>query len=303
MASPNSDSYDSHVRKRVGKACDRCRLKKSKCDGMNPCSRCKADNAICVFGERKKSHDKVYPKGYVEMLEQQQSQLVAGVRTMYQKLVENEAWPGTPLHEQTEGHPLTHDILDRLNVLGMTGDSPAASGGNFEEDLETLQRQLLQRGASFAGGARGSPSTDSEPGLAHTDSPHGTPLMSSTSEMPSRQRKRHSPVTPALETAHLTVPSKRRSYMASEFVQAEFQQSEPDFPVYTDPWAAFDPNINQMPDVSSLYSYNSANLFNPELEYTTSPATWSLAETDAAGLTTTQDDELEGFRRSGYHYD
>lgn len=30
MASPNSDSYDSHVRKRVGKACDRCRLKKSK---------------------------------------------------------------------------------------------------------------------------------------------------------------------------------------------------------------------------------------------------------------------------------
>lgn len=35
----------------------------SQCDGSSPCSRCKADNAICVFGERKKSHDKVYPKG------------------------------------------------------------------------------------------------------------------------------------------------------------------------------------------------------------------------------------------------
>jgi hypothetical protein len=34
-----------------------------QCDGASPCSRCKADNAICVFGERKKSHDKVYPKG------------------------------------------------------------------------------------------------------------------------------------------------------------------------------------------------------------------------------------------------
>jgi hypothetical protein len=34
-----------------------------QCDGANPCSRCKQDNAICVFGERKKSHDKVYPKG------------------------------------------------------------------------------------------------------------------------------------------------------------------------------------------------------------------------------------------------
>jgi len=70
---------DNNVRKRVCKACDRCRLKKSKvrrgthscnafanilqCDGASPCGRCKVDNAICVFGERKKSHDKVYPKG------------------------------------------------------------------------------------------------------------------------------------------------------------------------------------------------------------------------------------------------
>ena len=35
MASPNSDSYDGHVRKRVGKACDRCRLKKSKVGHVN----------------------------------------------------------------------------------------------------------------------------------------------------------------------------------------------------------------------------------------------------------------------------
>lgn len=46
----SSDSNSDAIRKRVCKACDRCRLKKSKCDGATPCSRCTADNAICVFG-------------------------------------------------------------------------------------------------------------------------------------------------------------------------------------------------------------------------------------------------------------
>lgn len=46
----SSDSTSDAIRKRVCKACDRCRLKKSKCDGATPCSRCTADNAICVFG-------------------------------------------------------------------------------------------------------------------------------------------------------------------------------------------------------------------------------------------------------------
>lgn len=45
-----SPQHDGGIRKRVVKACDRCRLKKSKCDGSNPCTRCKQDNAICQFG-------------------------------------------------------------------------------------------------------------------------------------------------------------------------------------------------------------------------------------------------------------
>lgn len=36
-----------------------------QCDGSNPCSRCWIDNAICAFGERKRPHDKVYPKKLV----------------------------------------------------------------------------------------------------------------------------------------------------------------------------------------------------------------------------------------------
>ncbi|EXJ94674.1 hypothetical protein A1O1_03071 [Capronia coronata CBS 617.96] len=141
-----SSPLDGGIRKRVCKACDRCRLKKSKCDGATPCSRCKADNAICVFGERKKSQDKVYPKGYVEMLESQQAQLVAGLQELYRRTQNGQGWPGSPLKETSHGMPLTHDILERLGVLKLDGH-----GANevFEEDLTVLQQRLIADGAGF----------------------------------------------------------------------------------------------------------------------------------------------------------
>ncbi|OJD14670.1 hypothetical protein ACJ73_09056 [Blastomyces percursus] len=141
-----SSPSEGNVRKRVCKACDRCRLKKSKCDGANPCGRCKTDNAICVFGERKKAHDKVYPKGYVEMLEQQQAQLVAGLQSLYKMILDGKEWPGDPLKESGNGHPLTHDILERLGALkqeGNSGDEP------FEDDLQLAQKKLIANGAGI----------------------------------------------------------------------------------------------------------------------------------------------------------
>lgn len=67
----SSDDY--HLRhsnkKRVGKACDLCRLKKTKCSGEQPCERCLADNKVCIYTERKRTKDKTYPFEYVEMME------------------------------------------------------------------------------------------------------------------------------------------------------------------------------------------------------------------------------------------
>ncbi|EDK44831.1 hypothetical protein LELG_03010 [Lodderomyces elongisporus NRRL YB-4239] len=63
-------SNSGHVKKkRVGKACDSCRIKKTKCDGKKPCNRCLLDNKICVFTEKKKLKEKVHPPGYTELLE------------------------------------------------------------------------------------------------------------------------------------------------------------------------------------------------------------------------------------------
>lgn len=71
--SPNSpDDHRHHLttkKKRVGKACDSCRIKKTKCDGKKPCNRCLSDNKICVFTEKRKPKEKNHPSGYVELLE------------------------------------------------------------------------------------------------------------------------------------------------------------------------------------------------------------------------------------------
>ncbi|KAL9096812.1 MAG: hypothetical protein Q9163_006398 [Psora crenata] len=127
-------------RKRVGKACDRCRIKKSKvthgiappvthlpltspgvkCDGKRPCGRCQNDDAVCVFGGRKRKHDRVHPKGYVEILERQQKQLVKGIRAIYDRQLGGQPWTG-PVPQ--EGYPSTHDILDYLGALEVEDSS------------------------------------------------------------------------------------------------------------------------------------------------------------------------------------
>lgn len=62
------EDHHKYKKKRVGKACDSCRIKKTKCDGKKPCNKCSQDNKICVFTE-KKVKEKAYPNGYVELLE------------------------------------------------------------------------------------------------------------------------------------------------------------------------------------------------------------------------------------------
>ncbi|KAF2263527.1 hypothetical protein CC78DRAFT_465529 [Lojkania enalia] len=196
-SSPMDNSHDN-IRKRVCKACDRCRLKKSKacwCDGASPCSRCKTDNAICVFGERKKSQDKVYPKGYVEMLEQQQAQLVAGLRELYSRLQNGQGWPGQPLREAQGGHPLTHDILERLDLLHSVSDSGSNYEG-FEEDCSRMQQKLLERGAPYTR-RRGSVSSDSEHGHTSSSSSYGgTPTTKSMPYVDSFTRHNAPPTPP-----------------------------------------------------------------------------------------------------------
>jgi hypothetical protein len=121
---------------------------------------------LTCCSERKRSQDKIYPKGYVEMLEQQQSQLVSGLKEMYHRLQKASAWEGPSLDESS-GQPLTHDILSALNLLESKHDD-SGEVEVFEEDCDKLQSRMVSEGANFVH-RRGSISSDSD--HSHHDRP------------------------------------------------------------------------------------------------------------------------------------
>jgi hypothetical protein len=121
---------------------------------------------LTIYSERKRSQDKIYPKGYAEMLEQQQSQLVSGLKEMYHRLQKVSAWEGPSLDESS-GQPLTHDILSALNLLRSKHDD-SGEMEVFEENCDKLQSMMVSEGANLVH-RRGSISSDSD--HSHHDRP------------------------------------------------------------------------------------------------------------------------------------
>jgi len=160
----------------------------------------------------------------------------------------------------------------------MTGENPVGPE-SFEDNLEALQERLMaENGASYARQRRSSPSTDSEPGLAHSDSRHSTPTMrtASISSSGSYSRKRASPETPPpSDPSTMSYPSKHQRYNASNQLESESQQfwTEPlvmGSPAYdfttlaSETPSMYDPAVPAiMTDVSMVAALNSAQSTMP----------------------------------------
>lgn len=95
------------------------------------------------------------------MLEQQQQQLVNGLQELYDLVISNQGWKGTPLKESTNGHPLTHDILERLGALKLDSNDECVG---FEEDLDLLRQKLIIDSAA--------PQRKSSTGSSYQNQPH-----------------------------------------------------------------------------------------------------------------------------------
>ena len=153
------------------------------------------------------------------MLERQQIQLVAGLQDMYRRLQKGERWPGAPLTEEANGHPLTHNILESLNVL----HDPEDGNEVFEEDLGRMRRRLLDSGASYVGRS-GSFSSDSEHDHEHHQlSPisGGTPRSGTSSSAPAHQPMFSHPFA----RPPMTPPTSQSPALGAQLLNTSFNNS------------------------------------------------------------------------------
>lgn len=122
------------------------------------------------------------------MLENQQSQLVAGLQELYKRVQTGQGWAGSPLKETSHGGPLTHDILERLRALKQEDHSEY---GQFEENQISTQQRHISNGAGYMQRAN---STDSN--SETSQSPIFEQMLPEGPELMTLFRSNSSPPTP-----------------------------------------------------------------------------------------------------------
>ncbi|CAH0047138.1 unnamed protein product [Clonostachys solani] len=125
--------------KRVWKACERCRMKKTKCDGEFPCQRCNDDGLICTASVRKRPGYKQLPSGYAEVLENTQLVLVATIRKLYEMVRNHDEWHLGEPRCNDRGQAIIHNIAQKLACIRSNGDIDLPVQSVFPEDMEGMK--------------------------------------------------------------------------------------------------------------------------------------------------------------------
>ena len=84
--SPETDETAGYYPKRTPKACDRCRLKKARCQWNNGkiCDKCKRDGVICTATRESKREPKPPNAAYVQLVESQRDCLLHAVSKIFE---------------------------------------------------------------------------------------------------------------------------------------------------------------------------------------------------------------------------
>lgn len=108
------------------------------------------------------------------MLESHHSLVVKAMQQLYKHCVNKEGFPGEPLAEGADGHPLTHDILDRLGLIKQAEEN-TDEAEEESEDLRYLRNLSTSTECSATTDPSPEPVTPPEPSSS-TCSPIEAPL-------------------------------------------------------------------------------------------------------------------------------
>lgn len=125
---------------RVAQACDRCRLKKTRCDGKRPqCSQCAAVGFECKVSDRLSR--RAFPRGYTETLEERVRELEAENKKLLALLDQKDEQMDLLSKVDSTRQPLSSSNLKLLNTSHSTrgddsrivGDSTNYIDNNIDE--------------------------------------------------------------------------------------------------------------------------------------------------------------------------
>ncbi|EXJ79784.1 hypothetical protein A1O3_08068 [Capronia epimyces CBS 606.96] len=132
-----ADGYEqSKSRVRIGRACDRCKLKKSKCDGNTPCSSCVVSDSTCEYSVRRRREARDWYWGMQDVMDE-------ALQRLYWACRENRGFPGI-IPDESSGRVSTDAILRGLGLspppverlgLGTTQSDSALDVGRGSERL------------------------------------------------------------------------------------------------------------------------------------------------------------------------
>jgi hypothetical protein len=142
----------SYYPRRIPKACDRCRIKKSRCSGGQLCAKCKQDGVVCVTTTASKKGTLPQNPAYVHLVESQRDQLAQALH----KILKSEETPASSKLRSTLAEMgIATDIFSLPRPLADPSDNTGApiseqpEQRSWDEILSSLDGNQIQEIESF----------------------------------------------------------------------------------------------------------------------------------------------------------
>jgi len=150
-------------RKRVARACDRCRLKKGKCDGKEQCAKCVSADVMCIYTDRKPPQHKLISPAVAEALQSENLTLKKATIIIFKQLMQAQHgelpkisgvdWNSEKVGNGKSGRALNHIIqeagvdnrISNEEILNYDSDTQMLEGGGRQAPDSPASRQSTPR--------------------------------------------------------------------------------------------------------------------------------------------------------------